>query len=42
MEFSEEQYQAAIEKIQKGLAELNSKIAQIPEACNAALASASG
>jgi uncharacterized protein YukE len=40
MEFSEEQYQAAIEKIRNGLAELNSKIAQIPEACNAALASA--
>ena len=40
MEFSEEQYQAAIEKIQKGLAELNSKIAQIPEAARAGLAAA--
>ena len=39
MEFSEEQYRAAIEKIRYGLTELNAKIQQIPGAANAAVAS---
>ena len=37
MEFSEAQYQAAIDKIRNGLAELNAKISQIPGAANAAV-----
>jgi hypothetical protein len=38
MEFSEEQYRAAIDKIRSGLTELNAKIQQIPGAANAAVA----
>jgi hypothetical protein len=37
MEFSEAQYESAIEKIRTGLAELNTKIAQIPAAASTAV-----
>jgi hypothetical protein len=40
MEFSEEQYRAAIDKIRNGLVELNSKIQALPAAANNTLAKA--